>query len=909
MSLSDKLVSQFAKLTNSKEESKTESIVYGTVFKQGDSDFVKIDGADILTPVISTMVIKDGDRVTVMIKNHKAIVTGNITSPGAQNSDLEDIVDEITEVEILIADKVSTEELEAEKGRIDDLIADTVLIKDKLTANEAEIDDLVTDNVTINNKLTAAEAAIDNLTTNKLDAEIADLTFATIENLQATDAKINNLEATYGDFEVLVTNKFDSIEANIEDLEANQITVDELEAKFANIDFTNIGQAAIENLFTESGLIKDLVVSSGTITGELVGVTIKGDLIEGGTVIADKLVIKGSDGLYYKLNTDGVTTEAEQTEYNSLNGSIITAKSITATKISVDDLVAFDATIGGFKITTDSIYSGVKTSAINTTRGVYMDDDGQFAAGDASNFMRFFKDEEGQYKLEILASSIKIGAESKPVIVSSENQFYQSTSPTELNGGSWSNSQPEWTQGKYIWLRTFVTYSDGTTGYSPSNTGVCITGNTGQNGADGEDGTNGKDGSDGRGITSTSIDYQAGTSQTTKPTGTWESSVPALSTDKPYLWTRTTITYTDNTTSVSYSVSSTLDGIEVGGRNLLIGTKDLSGLTVHDNLTSSKVQIGDDGFGYIDFPEHETDSPNIYGRWILSDVNPLPKDMVWGKDVVFSFEYCGEATKFCSEFALCNDETTGRIRYHLKYESIDPSTEWTRYEYKARISDGLFTGSQSGTSGEFDDCTRFWVRIYAINGEHIAFRKPKLEIGNITSDWSPAPEDIEDRLDDSIVELSSQLQMTEANLKLELSETYYNKGDTDEKFESMEQSILNVTSENFNLQFTSIKNEFTDKTESMEGDINDLGSSISEIQTYFDFSEDGLKIGKSTSDIKLKLENDKVSFVNNADIDLAYWEEDVFHVENGEFEKNLKIGNFAFVPRASGNLSFKKVVN
>lgn len=906
MALSDKLVSQFAKLTNSKEESKTESIVYGTVFKQGDSDFVKIDGADTLTPVISTMVIKDGDRVTVMIKNHKAIVTGNITSPGAQNSDLEDIIDEITEVEILIADKVSTEELEAEKGRIDDLIADTVLIKDKLTANEAEIDDLVTDNVTINNKLTAAEAAIDNLTTNKLDAEIADLTFATIENLQATDAKINNLEATYGDFEVLVTNKFDAIEANIEDLEANQITVDELEAKFANIDFTNIGQAAIENLFTESGLIKDLVVSSGTITGELVGVTIKGDLIEGGTVIADKLVIKGSDGLYYKLNTDGVTTEAEQTEYNSLNGSVITAKSITATKISVDDLVAFDATIGGFKITTDSIYSGVKTSAINTTRGVYMDDDGQFAAGDASNFMRFFKDEEGQYKLEISASSIKIGAESKPVIVSSENQFYQSTSPTELNGGSWSNSQPEWTQGKYIWLRTFVTYSDGTTGYSPSNTGVCITGNTGQNGADGADGENG---SDGRGITSTSIDYQAGTSQTTKPTGAWESSIPELSTDKPYLWTRTTITYTDNTTSVSYSVSSTLDGIEVGGRNLLIGTKDLSGLTVYDNLTSSKVQIGDDDFGYIDFPEHETDSPNIYERWVSSDVNPLPKDMVYGKDVVFSFEYRGEATEFSFEFALCNNETTGRIRYHLKYESVDPSTEWTRYEYKARISDDLFTESQSGTSGEFNDCTRFWVRIYAINGKHMAFRKPKLEIGNIASDWSPAPEDIEDRLDDSIVELSSQLQMTEANLKLELSETYYNKGDTDEKFESMKQSILNVTSENFNLQFTSIKNEFTDKTESMEGDINDLGSSISEIQTYFDFSEDGLKIGKSTSDIKLKLENDKVSFVNNADIDLAYWEEDVFHVENGEFEKTLKLGNFAFVPRASGNLSFKKVVN
>lgn len=554
MALSDKLVSQFAKLTNSKEESKTESIVYGTVFKQGDSDFVKIDGADTLTPVISTMVIKDGDRVTVMIKNHKAIVTGNITSPGAQNSDLEDIVDEITEVEILIADKVSTEELEAEKGRIDDLIADTVLIKDKLTANEAEIDDLVADNVTINNKLTAAEAAIDTLTANKLDAEIADLTYATIENLQATDAKINNLEATYGDFEVLVTNKFDAIEANIEDLEANQITVDELEAKFANIDFTNIGQAAIENLFTESGLIKDLVVSSGTITGELVGVTIKGDLIEGGTVIADKLVIKGSDGLYYKLNTDGVTTEAEQTEYNSLNGSVITAKSITATKISVDDLVAFGATIGGFKITTDSIYSGAKSTAINTTRGVYMDDDGQFAVGDASNFFRFFKDEEGQYKLEISASSIKIGAKSKPVIVSSENQFYQSTSPTELNGGSWSNTQPEWAQGKYIWLRTFVTYSDGTTGYSPSETGVCITGNTGAQGSQGPQGEKGNTGAQGPqgeqgvqgiGISDRKTQYYLSSSQTECLEGTWTDTMPAWEAGK-YLWIKDVITWTDD---------------------------------------------------------------------------------------------------------------------------------------------------------------------------------------------------------------------------------------------------------------------------------------------------------------------------------------------------------------------------
>lgn len=125
--------------------------------------------------------------------------------------------------------------------------------------------------------------------------------------------------------------------------------------------------------------------------------------------------MKGSDGLYYKLNTDGVTTESEQTEYNSLNGTVIQAKSITATKIAVDDLVAFDATIGGFNITESSIYSGVKNSVNNTTRGIYMDNTGQIAFGDGSNYLKYYKDTDGSYKLAISARSIKMGASGKNV--------------------------------------------------------------------------------------------------------------------------------------------------------------------------------------------------------------------------------------------------------------------------------------------------------------------------------------------------------------------------------------------------------------------------------------------------------------------------------------------------------------
>jgi hypothetical protein len=324
MELPKKLINEFAKVTNDTEKPENDTTVYGVISKNGDSTYVQLDGSDLLTPVSTTTDTQDGDRVTVLIKNHTAIVTGNMTSPAARTDDVKDM------------DKKFTDE-----------------------------------NTLITSKIVAAEGDIANLKTDKLSANEAEITYATIVNLNAAEAKIDKLAAI------------------------------DFDAKYANIDFANVGEAAMEHLYSKSGLIENVTISDGTITGNLVGVTIKGDLIEGNTVVADKLVIKGTDGLYYKLNTDGMKIEAQQTDYNSLNGSIITAKSITATKISVDDLVAFDATIGGFNITSDALYSGVKESINNTTRGIYLGKDGQLAIGDSNNFLKYYKTTSGAYKLEL----------------------------------------------------------------------------------------------------------------------------------------------------------------------------------------------------------------------------------------------------------------------------------------------------------------------------------------------------------------------------------------------------------------------------------------------------------------------------------------------------------------------------
>ena len=419
MALSNDLSSLFAKtiLETAKEDTtaKDLEILNGTVVNDSGNMYVKIDGSDILTPVTTTTAIKNGERVTLTIKNHSAIVTGNVSSPSVSQGDLAGIEGQIDEFETIIADTVKTDDLEAVYAEIETIVADNVTIKGELEAANATIDKLEANDVTINGKLEAAEATIDKLDTEKLDAAVADIKYATIGDLDVTNADIRNLIADFGEFKDLTTDRLTAVDAEIEDLDVGKLDAESADLNYANIDFSNIGEAAIGKLFADSGIIGDLVMSEGHVTGTLVGVTIKGDLIEGGTVVADKLVIKGEDGLYYKLNTQGESVSAQQTEYNSLNGSVITAQSVTAEKINVDDLVAFNATIGGYHITSDSLYSGVKTTVDNTTRGTYMDDTGQFAIGDQDNYLKFFQDTDGTWKLDLCANTIKMGTSNKTI--------------------------------------------------------------------------------------------------------------------------------------------------------------------------------------------------------------------------------------------------------------------------------------------------------------------------------------------------------------------------------------------------------------------------------------------------------------------------------------------------------------
>ena len=404
MGLSNDLISQFVKATKAEKPKKTETTSYGTIVESDGSKWVKLDGSDQLTPINTTAVVADGDRVTVLIKDHSATVTGNLSDPSASSNKVTEMVDEIAKFEIVVADKVSTKELEAQVGRIDTLVSDNVIIKENLTAAEADISELRADNVTISGKLTAAEGEITNLKTDKLDASIADIKYATIENLDATNADIYNLNATYGKFEDLVTNKFEAIDAEIENLDVGSLTVDEADLRYATIAELDAAKANITDLSADVADIDTLIFGSASgdvissnfanaVIAQLGEAQIKSAMIESiaagkitaGDIITNNVRVMSEDGsLLISDETIQISDESrvrvqigkDATGDYSINiwdaeGNLMFSEGgITddAIKHAIirDDMVSDNANIAANKLNIDSLFTVINEDGSNT---------------------------------------------------------------------------------------------------------------------------------------------------------------------------------------------------------------------------------------------------------------------------------------------------------------------------------------------------------------------------------------------------------------------------------------------------------------------------------------------------------------------------------------------------------------
>jgi hypothetical protein len=79
-----------------------------------------------------------------------------------------------------------------------------------------------------------------------------------------------------------------------------------------------------------------------------------------------------------------------------------------------------------------------------------------------------------------------------------------------------------------------------------------------------------------------------------------------------------------------------------------------------------------------------------------------------------------------------------------------------------------------------------------------------------------------------------------------------------------------------------------------------------EIRKYIRFVDGNILLGEEGNTLTLRIENDRISFLDSG-LEVAYFSNNKLYVTDGEFLNSLQLGNFAFMPRENGNLSFAKI--
>lgn len=268
----------------------------------------------------------------------------------------------------------------------------------------------------------------------------------------------------------------------------------------------------------------------------------------------------------------------------------------------------------------------------------------------------------------------------------------------------------------------------------------------------------GATGASGKGIKSTVITYQAGASGKTAPTGTWVTSPPETTAALPYLWTRTVFTYTDNTTSTSYSVGATTEGIQVGGRNLAQKTSSkyyvsFSKFNGNDNVCFSIGNTLTDGLSVGD-----TISIKLVCKYtnLVAVSGKTPQVRIVGAGNITSWNDNG--------YFPPND-----------YTKLSGSNGEVTIMYQAIINANHVKNSYWNTL----------LRTDSIQSGTIQCKMFKVERGTKYTDWSPAPEDTDNKISDVWQGVNDVYDDYS-----EFKENTYTKADMDTKLTETKEAVL-----------------------------------------------------------------------------------------------------------------------
>lgn len=145
---------------------------------------------------------------------------------------------------------------------------------------------------------------------------------------------------------------------------------------------------------------------------------------------------------------------------------------------------------------------------------------------------------------------------------------------------------------------------------------------------------------------------------------------------------------------------------------------------------------------------------------------------------------------------------------------------------------------------------------------------------------------------DSVAGLAQSLTLINGQLDAKISK---------EDAEAQLNSRLSVMADQIQIDLSRVSNQVDDLSDS-------VNSRMSDYDKWFRFTADGLMIGENGNELTLRVDNDRIAFLQSGS-EVAYFSNRRLYVTDAQFLVSVRIGNFAFVPRANGNLSFKKVVS
>lgn len=146
--------------------------------------------------------------------------------------------------------------------------------------------------------------------------------------------------------------------------------------------------------------------------------------------------------------------------------------------------------------------------------------------------------------------------------------------------------------------------------------------------------------------------------------------------------------------------------------------------------------------------------------------------------------------------------------------------------------------------------------------------------------------------------VSSEIAKSEGFVLSRVAEDYYLKDETNSLISSVSTKVEQNKNE-VNIQFDTYKAQIDDLAEGTDAE-------FTEIKKYIRFVDGKILLGEVGNELELKIANDRMSFLqSNAEV--AYFSNNKLYVTDGEYTNSLRLGQFAFLPRENGNLSFKKL--